>query len=119
MKILAIDTSTQACSVAIYDGQHFYEQFEMLPRQHAKSILPMIEAQLTASGLKRNEIELLAFGHGPGSFTGLRIAASVIQGLAFALKKPVVAISTLQGLAQTAYREHGVTQALTAIDAYR
>ena len=117
MKILALDTSTQACSAAIYDGQHYYEQFKILPRQHAKSILPMIESVLAASELKRNEIDLLAFCHGPGSFTGLRIAASAIQGLAFALDKPVVAISTLRGLAQTAYREHGVTKALTAIDA--
>lgn len=117
MNILAIDTSTQACSAAIYNGQDFYEQFDILPRQHAKSILPMIESVLTASGLTRNDIELLAFAHGPGSFTGLRIAASAIQGLAFALDKPVVGISTLRALAQTAFREHKVEKALTAVDA--
>lgn len=117
MKILAIETATQACSVALLNNNNCQEKFKLAPRQQASLILPMIDALLSQAGLTIAQLDLLAFGQGPGSFTGVRIAASVIQGMAFATDLPIVGISTLHALAQGAFRVHGVHSVLTAIDA--
>jgi tRNA threonylcarbamoyladenosine biosynthesis protein TsaB len=101
--ILAIDTSTDACSVALSTPDQIYSEFQLLPQGHAKVILDMINQVMIQSGLGLAQLDAFAYGKGPGSFTGLRIAASVIQGLAFGANKPVVAISSLQALAQQAF----------------
>lgn len=102
MKLLAIETSTIACSAAVSVDGEICERFEIAPRQHAELLLPMIGAVLAEAGLSTGQLDALAFGRGPGAFTGLRIAAGVAQGIAFAADIPVVPVSTLAALAQGA-----------------
>lgn len=97
--ILALDTATQACSAAILVEDKIYFRFEETQRAHTHLILPMIDALLTEAKLSLSDLHAIAVGRGPGSFTGVRIAISVAQGLAFALKLPVYPISTLAALA--------------------
>jgi len=117
MKILAIDTATEACSAALYVDGVITEQFQVAPREHTQLILNMIEALLDQSGLKVGQLDALAFGRGPGSFTGVRIATGIVQGLAFASDLPVVPVSTLAALAQQAYDDHQHEHVLATIDA--
>lgn len=117
MKILAIDTATEACSAALYIDGVITEQFQIAPREHTQLILSMIETLLEQSEIKVGQLDALAFGRGPGSFTGVRIATGIIQGLAFACDLPVVPVSTLAALAQQAYDQHQHEFVLTAIDA--
>ncbi|CAK0753597.1 tRNA threonylcarbamoyladenosine biosynthesis protein TsaB [Gammaproteobacteria bacterium] len=109
MKILAIETSTDACSCALWLNEEIREQFVLAPRSHGTLILSMVDELLREGGLGLKELDGLAFGCGPGAFTGLRIAAGVVQGLAFAAELPVVAISSLAALAQATrnYSPHG------------
>src|SRR5574337_2025289 len=100
MNILAIETSSTVCSVALYwDGDIVSKQV-LDPNQHAKVILPMIDELLSIAEINIKKLDAIAFGCGPGSFTGLRIAASVAQGLALAHHLPLISISSLQALAQ-------------------
>lgn len=122
MKILALDTSTDACSAALFWGDgsgpgEIRERFEMAPRAHSRLILPMIESLLLEAGIILGQIDAIAFGRGPGSFTGVRIAAGVTQGIAFGADLPVVPISTLASLAQCAYELGGSEHVLSALDA--
>ncbi|SJM90583.1 tRNA (adenosine(37)-N6)-threonylcarbamoyltransferase complex dimerization subunit type 1 TsaB [Crenothrix polyspora] len=100
MKLLAVETATEACSAALFVAGGILERFEIAPQQHTKLILPMIDSLLAEAGLKPADLDALAFGCGPGSFTGVRIATGVIQGIAFGLDIPVVPVSTLAALAQ-------------------
>src|SRR5687767_3987718 len=115
--LLAIDTSTEACSAALSSNGAIIERYEIAPQQHGQLILSMIESLLSEASLQITQLNALAFGRGPGSFTGIRIAAGVIQALAFAQDLPVVPISTLQALAQNAYNTVQATHVLSAIDA--
>ena len=119
--ILSLDTATEACSVAINDTSRgtegVHEIYEVIPRQHSQRLLPMIDELLAAHSISRSQIDAIAFGRGPGAFTGVRIATGVAQGLAWALDRPVVPVSTLAALAQQALREYQAEQVLTAIDA--
>ena len=117
VKLLALDTSTEACSVALLIENQLIERYEIAPRQHSSLILPMLQSVLAEAELNLSQLDVLAFGRGPGSFTGVRMAASVIQATAFAHDLPVVPVSTLQALAQQAYREHEAKRAIAAIDA--
>lgn len=116
-RILAIETSTTACSAALYVDGDIQQRYALAPRQHAALILPMIESLLVEAGIKVTQLDALAFGRGPGSFTGVRIAASVVQGIAFAAELPVVPVSTLAALALGAMHESGEAQVLAALDA--
>lgn len=102
--LLAIETSTDACSVAISNNRETIESYAVLPKQHTHNILGMLDELIAKIGLHFSQIDVLAFGRGPGSFTGLRIAASVVQALALAWDRPVVPVSTLLALAQGGYR---------------
>jgi tRNA threonylcarbamoyladenosine biosynthesis protein TsaB len=93
------------------------ERYRLAPREHAQLILPMIDELMNEAGLKPTALDAVAFGRGPGAFTGLRIAASVIQGIAFAADLPVVPVSSLAAIAQGARREKGIRRVLAAIDA--
>lgn len=117
-KILALDTSTEACSVALFNNGEVTESYEVAPRRHNEIILPILETVLAESGASLSDIDLIAFGCGPGSFTGLRIAASVVQGIAYSIDRPVMPVSTLRALAQGAYRECNAHFVLSALDAH-
>ncbi|MDD7804306.1 MAG: tRNA (adenosine(37)-N6)-threonylcarbamoyltransferase complex dimerization subunit type 1 TsaB [Endozoicomonas sp. (ex Botrylloides leachii)] len=117
MKLLALDTSTEACSVALNIDGEITGNLELLPRRHSREILPMVDKLLSKAGLAINNIDALVFGCGPGAFTGLRVATAIVQGLAFAADLPVIPVSTLAALAQQAYRCYGATHVLSAIDA--
>ncbi|WP_150302714.1 tRNA (adenosine(37)-N6)-threonylcarbamoyltransferase complex dimerization subunit type 1 TsaB [Pseudomonas saliphila] len=115
--LLALDTATEACSAALLHDGKVYARHEVIPRQHAKRLLPMIDELLQESGVTLKQLDALIFGRGPGAFTGVRIATGMVQGLAFAADKPVIDISNLAALAQRAWREHGAEQVCAAIDA--
>ncbi len=100
--LLALETSTAACSVALSLRGIVYEDHRIVPREHNRLILPMIDALLQAHGVERGALDAIAFGRGPGSFTGVRIAASVAQGISLGIAIPVVPVSSLAALAQTA-----------------
>lgn len=117
MKLLAIETATEACSAALYIDGEVKEISEVAPRKHAELILPMMDKLLAESELKLSQLDALAFGRGPGSFTGVRIATGVIQGTAFGAELPVVPVSTLAALAQRCFREQGASRILPAFDA--
>ena len=115
--LLALDTATEACSVALLHDGKVTSHYEVIPRLHAQKLLPMIQQLLADAGTTLQAVDAIAFGRGPGAFTGVRIAIGVVQGLAFALDRPVLPVSNLAVLAQRAYREHGVSQVAAAIDA--
>lgn len=117
MKMLALETATAACSVAIWMDDEVIERYELAPRQHARLILPMIDSVLADTGLSRQQLDALAVGHGPGSFTGLRIAVGVAQGLAYALDIPVVTVSTLAAIARGVMLEQDCQRVAVALDA--
>jgi tRNA threonylcarbamoyladenosine biosynthesis protein TsaB len=102
--ILAIDTATEACSVALCRDGQYSERYEVIPRLHSQRLLPMLQDLLPDGDLRAQGIDAIAYGCGPGSFTGLRIAASAVQGLAFANNLPAIPVSTLACQAQTALR---------------
>lgn len=104
MKVLALDTTTPACSVALACGDRILFRFQLASREHTQLILPMIDDILAEADLSLNELDALAFTHGPGSFTGIRIGFGVVQGLAFGADLPVVPVSSLETLATTAVR---------------
>lgn len=115
--ILAIDTSGEACSVALSVKGEVAEIFEVIPRLHARKLLPMVQSILAESELTLSSLNAIAFGRGPGSFTGLRICAGVAQGLAFGADLPTLPVSSLAALAQGVYRAHGAEQIMTLLDA--
>ena len=117
MKLLALDTSTEACSVALRSGDAFWHLDEVCPQQHSKRILPMVQQLLTEAGLSLQQLDGIVFGQGPGSFTGVRIGVGVAQGLAFGAEVPVYGVSTLAAMAQAAYRLQGARSVISAIDA--
>jgi len=121
MKILALDTATEACSAALLIddevGQKIYSRYQLAPREHSRLILKMLDDLLSEAGLSVSDIDAIAFGQGPGSFMGLRIAAGVVQGIAFAHDIPVIPVSTLKAIAQRAFEETGDKHVLATIDA--
>jgi tRNA threonylcarbamoyladenosine biosynthesis protein TsaB len=117
VKLLALDTTEEACSAALYLDGEVRARYELAPRRHSVLILPMMDALLAEAGLQLAQLDGLAFGRGPGSFTGVRIAAAVVQGAAFGADLPVAPVSTLCALAQRACREIGAGRVLAAFDA--
>ncbi|POT59286.1 tRNA (adenosine(37)-N6)-threonylcarbamoyltransferase complex dimerization subunit type 1 TsaB [Citrobacter amalonaticus] len=117
MRILAIDTATEACSVALWNDGTINAHFELCPREHTQRILPMVQAILSTGGVTLTDINALAYGRGPGSFTGVRIGIGIAQGLALGAELPMIGVSTLATMAQGAWRKTGATRVLAAIDA--
>lgn len=105
LKILALEASTDACSVALLLGDQVVQDFRIVPRQHNQLLLPMVESLLAQASVKLQDLDLIAYSRGPGAFTGVRIAAGVAQGLAFGAQLPLLAISTLEAMAMAAFCE--------------
>ena len=119
MKLLAFETATEACSVAVYIDGQVIERHEVAPRKHAEYALPWAEELLAQAGIKRSQLDAIAISRGPGAFTGVRLAIAIAQGIALGLDKPMLAVSTLQVIAAALPRtEEGAKQRiLAAIDA--
>lgn len=117
VNILAFDTSLSACSVALQYNGEMKSLHKIAPMQQTKCILPMITELLNCFSITIKNLDVIAYGCGPGSFTGIRIASSVAQGISFATGLPVIPISSLAALAQTAYSIEKQTQILVAVDA--
>jgi tRNA threonylcarbamoyladenosine biosynthesis protein TsaB len=116
MNLLAIETATECCSVALIHGDELIARSELAPRRHTDLVLPMADALLAEAGIGRHALDAIAVGRGPGSFTGVRLAVSLAQGMALALDLPVITISSLAALALEAPEEEG-TAILAVIDA--
>lgn len=117
INILAIETATHACSIALLTKNGLITRLEQEPRAHTRLLLPMIDSVLKESGVNLEEISVFALGAGPGSFTGVRIASSVTQALSFGLNKPIITVSSLRVLAQGIYRKYNKPVVLSRIDA--
>ncbi|TXH71161.1 MAG: tRNA (adenosine(37)-N6)-threonylcarbamoyltransferase complex dimerization subunit type 1 TsaB [Thiothrix sp.] len=117
MPLLALDTSSDACSAAVLTSEACFTEFELTPRAHTQLILPMVESVLKQADLELVQVDAIAFGRGPGAFTGVRIATGVAQGLALAANKKLLPISSLAALAQQAYQQQQAQKILVALDA--
>lgn len=118
MKLLAVETSTDACSAALFIDGEITEKFALAPREHTKLILPMIDELMADAELKPQQLDAIALSRGPGSFTGVRIAGGVVQGIAFGADLPVVPVSTLAAIAQDFFNRHMSAElSFTAMDA--
>ncbi|WP_157976488.1 tRNA (adenosine(37)-N6)-threonylcarbamoyltransferase complex dimerization subunit type 1 TsaB [Parahaliea mediterranea] len=113
--LLAIDTSTDACSVALLCAGQISEYHEVIPRQHSQRLFGMLAELLPSGRLREQGIDAISYGEGPGSFTGLRVCASAVQGLCFANQLPAVPVSTLHAQAYTALREGRVSSGDTLL----
>jgi tRNA threonylcarbamoyladenosine biosynthesis protein TsaB len=117
LKLLAIETATDSCSVALWDNGQVRELFEAAERRQTERVLPMVESLLAEAGWRLADLDAIGFGHGPGAFTGVRVAVSVAQGLGFAANLPLVGISTLAATAHTAALQYGDGEWLIGFDA--
>lgn len=117
MKLLAVDTSTEACSAALLIDGVISQQYQIAPREHSHLILNMIDGLLQEADIVSKDLDVIAFGRGPGSFMGIRVAAGVVQGIAFAHSIPVVPVSSLAALSLVAMQKTGADHVLAAIDA--
>jgi tRNA threonylcarbamoyladenosine biosynthesis protein TsaB len=115
MNLLAIETATEACSVALVHGETVIARSELAPRRHAERVLPMADELLAEAGIGKHALDGIAVGRGPGAFTGVRLAISLAQGMAMALDLPVVTISSLAALALEAPEDDAAI--LAVIDA--
>ncbi|WP_133500531.1 tRNA (adenosine(37)-N6)-threonylcarbamoyltransferase complex dimerization subunit type 1 TsaB [Cognatilysobacter terrigena] len=117
MKLLAFETATEACSVALAIDGEIVERYEIAPRRHAELALPWADAVLADAGIARSQLDGIAVGRGPGAFTGVRLAIAIAQGVALGLDRPLVPVSTLAALARPAARANPGAPVLAAIDA--
>ena len=113
MKLLAIETATEACSVAVLVDGEVHERFGIAPRRHAELTLPWAEGLLAEAGVAKSQLDAIAVGRGPGAFTGVRLAIALAQGIALALDRPLLPVSTLAALAMRSSGE----RIIAAIDA--
>lgn len=117
MRILALDASTEVCAAALGDGTTWLERADLAGQRHSELLLPMVKALLLEARLELSDLGGIAFGAGPGSFTGLRIACGIAQGLALGANLPVIGVVTLEAMAETARRRSGCTRVIAALDA--
>ena len=118
MKLLALETSSIACSVALQLDDVVTERYEEQPREHTRLLMPMIESVLAESNVKLTDLDAIVLGNGPGSFIGMRIAASVAQGLAFGSGLKIVPVSSLAAIAAQVIDQHEMAEVVVAQDAH-
>ena len=119
MKLLALDTATDACSAALLVDARMHQRHELAPQRHTQLLLPMIQALCADAGVAADVFDAIAVSVGPGAFTGVRVATAIAQGLAYAQTCPVIAVSTLAALAQGGFRLCGTRHWLATLDARR
>jgi tRNA threonylcarbamoyladenosine biosynthesis protein TsaB len=117
MRILALDTSGECCSVAVGDDDAWCVREERTGPENSERLLPLVRAALAEAGATLASLDGVAFSAGPGSFTGVRLGCGVAQGLALGADLPVVAVPTLEALAEAARERHGWTQVVACLDA--
>ncbi|MBB1476162.1 MULTISPECIES: tRNA (adenosine(37)-N6)-threonylcarbamoyltransferase complex dimerization subunit type 1 TsaB [Shewanella] len=117
LTILALDTCTETCSAALTTNGKVFALIADAPREHSQRLLPMVDDVLAQAQVTLADVDMIAYGRGPGSFTGIRICTSMTQGLALGLDLPVIGISTLAAMAQLAISQHNACQVLCCIDA--
>ena len=117
MRIIALDASTEQCAVALGDGEVWRERVEAAGQRHSELLLPMVQELLAQEGLALSDLDGIAFGAGPGSFTGLRIACGVAQGLGLGTGLPIVGVPTLEAMAESARMRFGAMRVIAALDA--
>ncbi len=115
--LLAIESATENCSVALQTSTGLYVREALGVRKHAELILPMIDELLQEAGLNKSGLQAIAYGRGPGAFTGVRLAVSVAQGFSFALDLPALGISSLAAIAQQAFDQHPIDRVVATLDA--
>src|SRR3981081_3883472 len=115
--ILAIETSTEVASAALLSGARAFSRESAGVHTHSETILPMVQALLHEAGATLAQCDAIAFGVGPGSFTGVRTACGVVQGLAFGVDLPVVPVVRLEAMAQACYESNGAQNVLAVLDA--
>ena len=113
-RILALETATDSCSVALWQDGALLERFEPGARRQTERVLPLVDELLAEAGVALTQLDVIAFGQGPGAFTGVRVAVSVAQGLAFSLDRPVTGVSTLAACALAAHDAHPEYQRVVA-----
>jgi len=118
MKLLAIDTSSVACSAAVQNGAERFSRHEEQPREHTRLLVPMIHELLRESGLTLPELDAIVLGNGPGSFIGMRISASVAQGLAYASSLQIVPVSSMAAVAARVMADSDIDEVVVAQDAH-
>jgi len=117
MKLLALDSSTEWISVAAGDGVTWHSRDEPASNAHSERVMPLLREVLADAGWRLSDLDAIAFGAGPGAFTGVRIACGIAQGLALGAALPVVPVGTLEALAEEAWRAYGCERVLAALDA--
>ncbi len=117
MKFLALDASTEACSVALSINDQVFSEFQLCPQSHSTVLLPMVDSVLKQAQSSLSQLDGIIYGQGPGSFTGVRIGTGVAQGLSFSADLPVVGVSTLQAMAQQAHINYAKSSVIATIDA--
>lgn len=117
MRILALDASTDVCAAALGDGARWSERMQVAGQRHSELLLPMVRSLLSEAGVELSDLDGIGFGAGPGSFTGLRIACGVAQGLALGADLPLVGVATLEAMAESARMRAGSTRVIAALDA--
>lgn len=117
MKILALETSTDACSAALHIDGTLLQRFEIQARKHTELLLPMVESLLQEAALALTDLDAVAFSRGPGAFTGVRIATACAQGLAFSADLPVIPVSTLAAIAQRCSDVYSAPHIAACLDA--
>lgn len=115
--VLALDTSTPACSVALQVGDTVFEDHRMAERSHTRLLMPIIQSLLKVAGINAKQIERVVIGNGPGSFVGMRIGASVAQGLSHSVEAPIQPVSSLAAIAVQVFEETTTDQVLVLQDA--
>jgi tRNA threonylcarbamoyladenosine biosynthesis protein TsaB len=115
--LLSIEAASDSCSIALQIGHQVIQRLEPAPRMHSRLLYPMLNSLMDEAGISPKQLDAIAFVNGPGSFTGLRIAAATAQGMGFACDIPLIGISTLQAMAQQAFKEHKAESVISIMDA--